>query len=67
MPSDPFYGGTCVEVRYPNDIMNNHFSEPEWTTASNPVSCSVILECSVVVIAKKERAYDGFVGTPCTE
>lgn len=37
MPSDPFYGGTCVEVRYPNDIMNNHFSEPEWSTASNPV------------------------------
>ncbi|KAL8741710.1 MAG: hypothetical protein Q9190_005712 [Brigantiaea leucoxantha] len=30
MPSDPFYGGTGVEVLFPNDIMNNHFSEPEW-------------------------------------
>ncbi|KAL8721308.1 MAG: hypothetical protein Q9225_001968 [Loekoesia sp. 1 TL-2023] len=37
MPSDPFYGGTCVEVPYPSDIMNNHFSEPEWTAATNPV------------------------------
>lgn len=38
MPSDPFYGGTCVELPFPNDIMNHPFSEPDWTTP-NPV-CS---------------------------
>lgn len=37
MPSGPFYGGLCVEVLPPNAIMNNHFSEPEWTAPSNPV------------------------------
>lgn len=36
MPSDTFYGGTCFEIPFSNDIMNNHFSEPDWTT-SNPV------------------------------
>ncbi|KAL9009272.1 MAG: hypothetical protein Q9173_005682 [Seirophora scorigena] len=37
MASDSFYGGSCVEVIRPNDIMNTHFSEPDWTTAPNPV------------------------------
>ena len=38
MPSDQFYGGSGVEVLYPNHIMNSlPFSEPDWNP-SNIVS-----------------------------
>ncbi|KAI4279516.1 MAG: hypothetical protein LQ337_000217 [Flavoplaca oasis] len=36
MPFDSFNCGTGTEVLYPHNIMNSHFSEPEWTS-SNPV------------------------------
>ena len=59
MPSDPFYGGTGVEVLYPNDIMNTHFSEPDWNPA-NPV-------CSVSYFWPGTFVYGVFAGTSWPE
>ncbi len=36
MPLEQFYGGSGVEILYPNHMMNSHlqpFSEPEWNPA----------------------------------
>lgn len=35
MPSDLVYGGSGVEVLFPNEVMNNHFSEPEWNAQNS--------------------------------
>lgn len=40
MPFDSFNCGTGTEVLYPHNIMNSHFSEPEWTS-SNPVCAAL--------------------------